>query len=286
LYISKKTGFDVSKKAELLRLTTNPEYMTIKAKTASQRGGHRAKHSAFRRRVVLLTEDSSAMESQADIEIIGSNISRVEDLPQSALTLISDLAATYHDQKKNWVKIAEEFNKVSAIKLTKLQIKNAFTNHFSRQSYKLSSKAPELVEERISPPSSSPMQPVAMMFTSSEITSAEAAAELALQPIYQPSSNSAFSLHEIDQVTLCQAAKGQKWSTDEEAIIHYFNKGGRHKILTDGDQKSLNYQKFVNQFTHHAKLQKLENPSANLFLRTAEMIREKVKTLKDKKAWC
>ena len=100
----------------------------------------------------------------------------------------------------------------------------------------------------------------------------------------QPSNSSAFLDWDIlKDVAISAASKDQTWSKDENKLLLNFNTQVWKRLIMVGD--NYKYESLHKYYNLAARQKKYRNSSALVFIRTAKMIQEKIKSLKRAGNW-
>ena len=162
--------------------------------------------------------------------------------------------------------------------MTTLQVKNAYRN---KKRMCFSSSAASNIDTSATILSSSPSLP---------ISSPSSGISLSAQPSSRHNAvcrNSKFSYEQIASVSIEEATKGQEWSPQEIELLKRFRPCGdlNSEIVQDGVNKFISFRKLRSRYCYYIRLMKLNDPTANVYIRTEDAIKNKVKYLRELKSF-
>jgi len=273
IYVSSTAGF--SYKTDEIRGKENPEYVTLKKKTSSQQGAHSRKpHQAKR----VVTNISNTIDDEPNEKRRRLHAGEfTEEDAKVLFQLVQSSSNAIH-----WDDIASLFNEKTARNLvegksfTTTQVKNAYRNKILRSSTIISDAAYVTSSSNIDTSSVSVSGFPISANSSSDVASNRYA-----------SNNSKFSYEEIRATDIDSAKKAQEWTAPEVDILLRFRPGGdlHHEVLQDGANKFLSFKKLTGRYNYYARLAKLTNSTAVIYLRNSDAIQNKVKYLRDRGTW-
>jgi hypothetical protein len=121
------------------------------------------------------------------------------------------------------------------------------------------------------------------------ITSPSSGISLSAQPSFEAAGlnavcrNSKFSYEQIASVSIEEATKGQEWTPQEIELLKRFRPCGdlNREIVQDGVNKFISFKKLRSRYSYYIRLMKLNDPTANIYFRTEDAIKNKVKYLRE-----
>ena len=94
--------------------------------------------------------------------------------------------------------------------------------------------------------------------------------------------NVPYSSNQISQVILPTAAHLQNWNAAETDLILFINEYRKNKIMNGN---KINFNRLNYQYHYQAQIKILESPSTQLFRRTIDMLKHRVKHLRESNMW-
>lgn len=261
-----------------IRGKANPEYVTLKSKTSSQQGAHSAKPHQ-QKRIITNTDVITNTDQLSKRQRL-----RAGEITENDAKVLFSLVNTFPDEIICWDDICLLFNEKTGRtskegkSLTTLQVKNAYRNK-KRMGFS-SSAASNIDTAATILSSSSPSLP---------ISSPSSCISLSAQPSSEATrhnascSNSKFSYEQIASVSIQEAMKGQEWTQLEIELLKRFRPCGdlNHEIAQDGANKLISFKRLRYRYCYHIRLMKLNDPTANVYIRTKDAIKNKVKYLRE-----
>jgi hypothetical protein len=264
-----------------IRGKANPEYVTLKSKTSSQQGAHSSTKPHQGKRVVTNHIDIDTEQYSKRQRL------RAGEITESDSKVLFGLVDTFADEIICWDDICSLFNEKTGRtskegkSLTTLQVKNAYRN---KKRMCFSSCAASDIDTSVAMlSSSSPSLPI----------SSFSGISLSAQPSFEAAKhnavcrNSKFSYEQIASVSIEEATKGQEWSPQEIELLKRFRPCGdlNSEIVQDGVNKFISFRKLRSRYCYYIRLMKLNDPTANVYIRTEDAIKNKVKYLRELKSF-
>ena len=275
--VSSTSGFTYGN--PMIRGKANPEYVTLKKKTASQQGAHSSSTKPHQGKRVVTNHIDVDTEPHLKRQRL-----RAGEITESDSKVLFGLVDTFADETICWDDICSLFNEKTGRtskegkSLTTLQVKNAYRNK-KRMCFS-SSSVSNIDTSAVILSSTSP---------SLSISSPSSGISLSAQPSFEAARqnavcrNSKFSYEQIVSVSIEEATKGQEWTPQEIELLKRFRPSGdlNREIVQDGVNKFISFKKLRARYSYHIKLMKLNDPTANIYVRTEDAIKNKVKYLRE-----